>query len=101
MTEVALTDFQVTAEQSINALLEQHGRQIETRDVLTGVIPVYSAESQTVVKLVSGDFECWIFDDEVSYSSARGGGGFEREDYSSSDELLADVLKRVRGAIES
>jgi len=100
MTGTSLTEFQTTAEQRINALLQQYGREIGTREVRTGVLPAYSAESQTAVKLVAGDFECWIFDNELSYSSARGGGGFESEDYASGDELLTDALKKIQGAIE-
>jgi hypothetical protein len=69
-----------------------------TREVVAGVIPVWSVNEQTVVTLRVGPVKVWLFDDEASYSdsSGAGGGGFEREDYPNGSALLDALVDAVR-----
>jgi hypothetical protein len=99
MANTPLTAFQRDAEESIRRLLAKLGRSVDSREVLRGVVPFYSPEPQTVVKLQSGDFEVWLYDDEASFSTSAGGGAVERLDFRSEPELLTTLLQQIQVAL--
>ncbi len=94
-----LTGFQRTAEQAITSLLLRLGRKIDSRDVLRGVVPFFSKDPQTVLKLSSADFEVWLYDDEASFSARAGGGAVERLDFKSEPEVLDRLLEQIEAAL--
>lgn len=96
MPEDNLTPFQVEAESRVVELLAELGRPVAEREVLVGILPYYSRDEQMVVKLTAADLQVWLLDNEASFSSARGGGGFEREDYADTDALLGALLQSLR-----
>lgn len=95
-----LTEFQLTAEQEINALLLRLGRRAESREVLSGVVPFFSNSPQTVLTLISGDFQVWLYDDEASFSAQAGGGAVERLDFRSEPDLLVKLLEKLQAALD-
>ena len=98
MNTYQLTNFQKSAEGAVGALLREHGRTVEQRDVLQGTVPFFSSEPQTAVRLRSGDLEVLLFDDEASYSIGGRRAGFERADFGSTGELLAAMLEQLRAS---
>ncbi len=99
MSTTSLTAFQRDAEEAIGRLLAQLGRVVDSREILQGVVPFYSREPQTVVKLRAGDFEVWLYDDEASFSAQTGGGAVERLNFKSEPELLATLLQQIESAL--
>lgn len=99
MSDAPLTGFQRDAEAAVRGLLARFGRVVESRDILRGVVPFYSPEPQTVVKLISGDLEVWLYDDEASFSSACGGGAVERLDFRSEPALLSTLIQQIEAAL--
>jgi hypothetical protein len=97
--EPSLTEFQQTAEHSIAAILSRAGRRLDSREILQGVVPFFSKDPQTVLKLRSGDFEVWLYDDEASFSAGAGGGAVERLDFSSDSEALDSLLRKIELAL--
>jgi hypothetical protein len=98
-SEIVLSEFQHRAEEAIRKLLASLGRTVESRQVLRGVVPFYSPEPQTVLKLQSADFELWLYDDEASFSSVTGGGAVERLDFKSEPELLSKLLQQIEDSL--
>lgn len=101
MSEPKLTAFQNRTEERVRRLLEQHGRQLDAREVIEADVPFYSDNPEIAVKIVAGDLEIWLYDDEASYSIAGQGQILEKPDYDNQDQLaetlllqLAEVLSR-------
>lgn len=99
-SEIVLSEFQYKAEEALRELLARLGKTIESREVLRGVVPFYTPEPQTVVKLQSGDFELWLYDDEASFSSGTGGGAVERLDFASEPELLTKLMQQIENTLK-
>ena len=96
-----LTRFQHSAERALTDLLAELGRQIDSREVLRGTIPFFSKESQTALRLTSRDLEVMLYDDEATFKTGKASAGFERADFSSQDDLLAEMIARLRKALAS
>lgn len=100
MNETLLTPFQKRAERRLRSLLEAHGRTFDSRQILAGTVPFYSAEEQVVLKVSSKDLEVWILDNEASFSATERRGGFERADFDSEEDLLVTLLHEVEKLLE-
>ena len=99
MSETSLTPFQVSVEGRVRSLLQRLGKVVTEREIRAGTAPFYSKDEQTAVKLSSEDLEVWLFDDEASFSGPNGGGRFERDDFSSQDELANALLARLEAVL--
>ena len=95
MSHGQVTRFQRLAERKVDELLAREGRSIDQREILGGGVPFYSSEHQTALKLSAGELTCWLFDDEASFSIGDCGGGVERADYDTDEELLDAYIRKI------
>ncbi len=101
MSETDLTDFQESAERAVSSFLQERQRPVERREILRGTIPFYSRDPQTALRLTSGDLQVLLFDDEASYSIGDRSSSFEREDFNSTNDLLAAMMNKLRSEISA
>jgi hypothetical protein len=96
MSDYKLTAFQESAERAVAALLKEHHRSVDEREVLRGTIPFHSRDPQTALRLKAGDLEVFLFDDEASYATPHRKTGLERADFNSTDELIVALMEHLR-----
>lgn len=99
MSHWQTTQFQGLAERKVEEFLAREGRSIDRREILSGVVPFYSSDQQTALKLSAGELTCWLFDDEASFTIGDRGGGVERADYDVDEELLDAYIQKITQAL--
>jgi len=90
-----LTPFQSAAEAEIARALEAAGRSIQ-REVLSGTIPAYSKEPQTVVHLMADGLQVWLWTDEAHLLHNGKERRFEQPDFYSTEQLQEALLREIR-----
>ena len=75
--------------------LEAAGRSVERREVLTGTMPVYSKDPQTVVHIVAGTLQVWLWSDEAHFLHNGKDLRFEQPDFDSTEQLQESLLREI------
>jgi len=99
MEDTELTEFQTRMQEQVRQLLAQHGREAESQEVLRADVPFYSKDTEIAVKVLAGDIEVWLYDDEASYSLRGNSRIFERDDFGSPTELAEAFLSALGEAL--
>jgi hypothetical protein len=99
MSTQRLTPFQSAAEDEIVRALEAAARSVERREVLSGSIPVYSKEPQTVVHIVTDGLQVWLWGDEAHLLHNGEESRFDQPDFDSTDELREALLDEIRSRL--
>ena len=94
-----LTSFQTETVQAVMAMLTARGRQAD-REVRQGVVPFYSQQPVTSVRLQSGELEIWIFEEDATFRSGGRGGTYERPDFESEEALRKALVADLEEVIE-
>lgn len=99
MAKVELTEFQTHAQVEVQQLLTRRNRVIESQEVFRADVPFYSKDVEIAIKIVAGDVEIWLYDNEASYSFHGDSKIFERSDFDSLDELTEAFLSALNMAL--
>lgn len=96
MSTQQLTPFQLAAEGEIVRAFDIAGRAVEHREVLSGTIPFYSKEPQTVVHIIADGLQVWLWGDEAHLQHDGKEARFEQPDFDSTEQLQEALLKEIR-----
>ncbi len=99
MNAQQLTPFQKGAEQEIEVLLEQAGLAVEQREILSGTMPFYSKDPQTVIHIKAGSLQVWLSSDEANMLYGDKESRFEEPDFGSTDQLQEALLAEIRSRL--